>query len=162
MCMKMRRIIGLWMMLCILLTAGCGHSKQAEGNPPLPVEEDAVEWEGSREEYSGAEAASESIALPGMDEMNFKANEKIQTVNLYNPAENSCYFKISILLEDGTVLYQSNLIAPGKGLYDIELQKALPEGTYENSVLKYECFDMDEDYTPLNGAELTLTILSIR
>lgn len=46
-------------------------------------------------------------------------------------------------------------------MYEIELLQALPEGAYDGSVLKYECFRMDSDRTPLNGAELTITIHSL-
>ena len=47
------------------------------------------------------------------------------------------------------------------GVYEIELTDGLPEGVYRNSVIKYECFTMDDDCNPLNGAELTSTIESI-
>ena len=95
-----------------------------------------------------------------MDRVYFKAEETKQTINLYNPARNSCCFQISLLLEDGTELYQSDLIAPGKGVYEIALRKPLPEGTFDGCVLRYACFTMDEEHTPLNGAEFTFTIES--
>lgn len=128
-------------------------------NAPPHIDEDAVDW--AAEENTDSVLSGKNIAVPGTDVMNLKADRKKQSVNLYNPEKNSCYFKISLLLADGTLLYQSDLIAPGKGIYEMELSKALPEGTYDDSILKYECFDMDESYTPLNGAEFALTIQSV-
>lgn len=151
-------VLGL---LCAAVVAGAGWFLLAP-RPTAPQPEDnGVDWVGPQEEYTGSVQSGGSIAIPGMDAMNFKAGEKKQAVNLYNPAENSCFFQISLLLADGTRLYQSNLIVPGKGLYEIELLTALPEGVFEDAVLKYECFSMDADCTPLNGAELTLTIHSL-
>lgn len=153
--------------ILILLALACAAAVGMGGlflarKPSLPPEaEDAVDWVGAGEEYAGSAQSPQSIAIPGTDVMQFKANTKEQAVNLYNPAQNNCYFRLSLLLKDGSLLYQSKLLAPGKGLYEITLLEALPEGTYEGSVLKYECFGMDDARTPLNGAELTLTIQSL-
>ena len=79
-------------------------------------------------------------------------------MNLYNPEQNTCYFRMTLLLSDGTQLWQSGLIEPGKGIYDITLEQTLAAGTYEDAVLKYECFAMDDAQTPLNGSEIKLTL----
>ena len=49
-------------------------------------------------------------------------------------------------------------IEGAKGLYEITLDQAVEAGTYENSTLKYECYRMDEQLTPLNGSEIRLTL----
>lgn len=144
----------------VVVGAGCVLLAPKPATPPQQVE-DAVDWAGAPEDETGVSQPKSSIAIPGVDVVYFKANETKQTVNLYNPAQNSCYFQISMLLEDGTELYRSDLIAPGKGLYEIELLKTLPEGTYDGSILKYECSSMDKERTPLNGAEFTFTIQSL-
>lgn len=143
-----------------MVGVGCASLASEPTTPPQQTE-NAVDWAGAPEDLTGAAQPGNSIAIPGMDVVRFTANETKQAANLYNPAQNRCYFQISILLEDGTELYRSNLISPGKGLYEIELLKALPEGTYDGSILKYECFGMDEARTPLNGAEITCTIQSL-
>ena len=61
-------------------------------------------------------------------------------------------------LEDGTLLWVSDLIAPGESSAPIVLSTPLAAGEYKNAVLKYECFRMDEALTPLNGATANLTI----
>ena len=154
-------LIGLSMLAGIMLIAGVyGVIQKGERNAPPALEGNTVDSAEEENDDKESALAEKKIAVPGADLMIFKANQKKQTVNLYNPEKNSCYFKISLLLEDGTLLYQSDLIAPGKGIEEIEILRALPGGNYENAILKYECFAMDQNNTPLNGAEFSFTIQS--
>lgn len=100
----------------------------------------------------------DSIAIPGYEMLELKANSKAQSLCLLNPEQNMCYFQISLYLEDGTLLWQSRLIEPGKISKPMVLSKALSEGTYPNAVLRYACYRLDEYLTPLNGAETKLTL----
>lgn len=99
-----------------------------------------------------------SIAIPGYEGLELTAGTKKQTLSLSNPAENACYFQISLYLEDGTLLWLSELIEPGKTSKPVMLSKALENGTYPNAVLRYACFTLDGSMTPLNGAEMKLTL----
>lgn len=101
---------------------------------------------------------SDSIAIPGYEGITLKADSLEQTVALKNPEQNACYFVITLSLEDGTVLWQSEEIAPGKTSKPMKLSQELKEGTYPNAVLRYACFKMDKEKTPLNGAETKLTL----
>lgn len=121
------------------------------------VDENAEDYTGDREVYQG-EKNTDTIDIPGFDVMNLKAGTTEQSVNLYNPEENTCYFRMSLLLADGTILWQSGLVEPGKAIYEITMNQALTAGEYENATLKYECFAMDEEQTPLNGSEIKLTL----
>ena len=98
------------------------------------------------------------IAIPGYKSLSLKAGQTEQSVNLYNPAENDCYFVMTLLLPDGTQIWKSKMVEPGKGLYEITLDQPVEAGTYENSTLKYECYRMDEELTALNGSEIRLTL----
>lgn len=98
------------------------------------------------------------IAVPGFESLTLKADSKKQEVVLSNPAKNSCYFRISLVLSDGTVLWTSEDIAPGKTSNPIKLSRALEAGTYREAKLKYECFTMDGSHEALNGAEIKLTL----
>ena len=102
---------------------------------------------------------TDTIDIPGYEALAFQAGSKTQNISLSNPPQNSCYFRISLLLEDGTLLWMSDLIAPGYGSKEITLSKELKEGSYPNSVLRYECFSLDGKLTQLNGAETKLTII---
>ena len=99
----------------------------------------------------------DSIAIPGYEVLEFNADKKTQALRLSNPTQNVCYFQISLYLEDNTLLWRSELIEPGKTSEQIQLIKTLEKGTYNNAILKYDCFKMDGT-TPLNGAETKLTL----
>ena len=75
-----------------------------------------------------------------------------------NPPQNCCFFQISLYLEDGTLLWQSELIEPGKTSKPMVLTKTLDKGMYPNAILRYSCYRMDETLAPLNGAETKLTL----
>ena len=100
----------------------------------------------------------DSIAIPGYEMLELKANSKEQSLCMPNPPQNCCYFQISLHLEDGTLLWQSELIEPGKTSKPIVLSKALNKGMYPNAVLRYSCYSQDENLSPLNGAETKLTL----
>lgn len=138
-----------------------------------------------KRDYSNIEM-NPNISIPGYESLDFKAGKKKQSVNFYNPEENTCYFRISLVLkaDDGTgtdkasgddeakkteesggadeaekVLWTSELIEPGEEVKSIEISKELESGEYP-AVLKYECFSL-KDETPLNGSNVEL-ILTVR
>lgn len=110
------------------------------------------------QDASTVEKNDNTISIPGYEGISLVADTKQQTVGLPNPAQNTCYFQITLLLEDGTNLWQSKLIEPGKVSDPIKLVNALPKGTYPNAILLYDCYSMDGNMTALNGAETKLTL----
>ena len=113
-----------------------------------------------------------NIAIPGYESLDFKAGKKKQSVNFYNPEENTCYFRISLVLKenggsetgsegdaDEDILWTSDLVKPGEEVKSIKLDKELDSGDYP-AILKYECFSL-KDETPLNGSNVEL-ILEVR
>lgn len=100
----------------------------------------------------------DSIAIPGYEMLELKANSREQTVCLPNPPQNDCYFQISLYLENGTLLWQSELVKPGETSKPMVLSEVLEKGTYSNAVLRYSCYRMDETLSPLNGAETKVTL----
>lgn len=121
------------------------------------IDDNAKDYTGNKDTYTGKKN-TDTIDIPGFDSMSLKAGIKEQSVNLYNPKENTVYFKMSIYLKDGTKLWESKLVEPNKAIYDITLTQSLSAGTYEDCVLKYECFAMDKEQTPLNGSEIKFTM----
>ena len=115
---------------------------------------------------SGSEAATDttveknpdSIAVPGYEMLELKAGSREQSLCMPNPPQNCCYFQIALYLEDGALLWQSELIEPGTTSKPIVLKKTLDKGMYPNAILRYSCYRMDDDLTPLNGAETKLTL----
>lgn len=134
---------------------------QAAAAEAAALDADAEDWSGEREVYAG-EKNTDTIDIPGYGSITLKADDAEQTVNFYNPEQNTCYFRMTLLLSDGTQLWQSGLVEPGKGIYSITLEETLPAGEYEGAVLRYECFAMNEGQTPLNGSEIKLTLKVIQ
>jgi hypothetical protein len=99
----------------------------------------------------------DSIAIPGYEGITLKANSLEQNVSFNNPPQNCCYFVMTLCLEDGTILWESDYIEPGKVSEPIVLTQELKAGTYSNAVLKYSCYSV-EDESQLNGAETKLTL----
>lgn len=105
-----------------------------------------------------AKINQDSIAIPGYEGLTLKANSKKQALCLPNPLQNTCYFQLFLLLEDGTLLWKSELIEPGDNSKPITLKVALEKGTYPNAILRYSCFEMNKEKKPLNGAEIKVTL----
>lgn len=104
------------------------------------------------------EKLTDAIELPGYDWIPLKAGTLEQEQTFPNPPQNFCWIKVSLKLEDGTLLWTSELIAPGESSAPVILSQALEPGEYQNAILKYECFRMDEALSPLNGGEMHLTL----
>lgn len=114
-----------------------------------------------KKDYSNIEM-NPNISIPGYESLDFKAGKKKQSVNFYNPEENTCYFRISLVLkadEAEEVLWTSELIEPGEEVKSIKLDKELESREYP-AILKYECFSL-KDETPLNGSNVEL-VLSVK
>lgn len=104
------------------------------------------------------EKLTDSIDLPGYDWIPLTSGKLEQEQTFPNPPQNFCWIRVSLRLEDGTVLWTSELIAPGESSAPVVLSEPLEKGEYKNAVLKYECFRMDDDLSPLNGGEVRLTL----
>lgn len=135
-------------LVVLLVVAVLLHFKETPGISAL----------GSAVTTPSIEKNSDSIAIPGYETLELKADSKKQSLCLPNPVQNVCYFQISLYLEDGTLLWQSELIEPGKASKPIVLTESLSKGTYPKAVLRYSCYRMDEELTPLNGAETKVTL----
>lgn len=96
-----------------------GTARQAD------LDEDAVDWAGAGEERTLTGDGQPGIAIPGYQSITLKADTLDQQVNLFNPDGNDCYFVMSLILPDGTVIWTSKMVEPGKGLYSITLTSRL-------------------------------------
>lgn len=165
----LQRILAL--VLCVALLAGGallatsllsgdkpdGGGNVEAGGPVAPdLEQGAVDWEGTKVEDTGGVVPG--IAIPGYKSITIAANATDVKVNFQNPEGNPCYFEISLILADGTVLYKSKMVEPGKGLYDITLTQALAAGEYD-AIVKYDTFSLS-DLTPMNGAEVQIKLIA--
>ncbi|MBE6981728.1 MAG: tRNA (uracil-5-)-methyltransferase [Ruminococcaceae bacterium] len=139
-------VVVLFAVFVLLILKGCN------GAPALKQEG------GADPTATTVEKNPNSIAIPGYEMLELKAGSKEQSLCMPNPPQNCCYFQICLYMEDGTLLWESELIEPGKTSKPIVLSKALEKGMYPNAVLRYSCYRMDENLSPLNGAETKLTL----
>lgn len=107
----------------------------------LLSDNNAEEWEGNQQLMTGIKSETKSIRIPGFESLAFYAGQKTQKVNFFNPEENECLFKMSLLIDQQTY-WQSEFVEPGKGFYEIELKEALKAGDYAGSLL-IECYDKE-------------------
>lgn len=135
------RILAVFIVAVLaLLLAACGNSSGDK------VERFAEATPGS----------GENIDIPGYETLIFAADETTQTVNLKNPAKNTCAFVMTLALDNGTTIWTGKAISPGEMFTRITLTQALSVGEYE-ATLHYDCYSLT-DNTPLNGADIKLNI----
>lgn len=99
------------------------------------------------------------IQIPTVTGLNMRAGQLEQTVDFYNPKENSCYFVITLCLSDDTVIYKSDMLIPGEHITAITLSQELQRGLYRNCRMIYNCYALDSK-TQLNGSNVILEINS--
>ena len=109
---------------------------------------EVVPWDVEIEEEHIPETEGK-ILIPGYSSMVMAADTKEQNVSMGNPADNNCYFLITLKLKDGTVLFESDYLKPGEGYNRITLKKALLAGEYQ-AVIQYRCYTL-ADTSTLNG-----------
>lgn len=155
---KKRCIIGIICLVILLIVILlCLRSCHNES----PPDDTATTAEESKSlDFIPTDDSQDTISIPAASGMNMAAGQTTQTVDLYNPDENDCYFQISLYLSDDTLIYQSDLIEPSEHILDIELLQELDRGVYKNCKLSYNCFTLDDTLTPLNNAEVILDIYS--
>ena len=112
-----------------------------------------------REEITESlEKLTDTIDLPGYSWIPLVSGKLEQEQTFPNPPQNFCYIRVLLRLEDGTLLWTSELVPPGERTAPVVLSQTLAPGEYKNAILKYECFRMDDDLSPLNGGEIKLTL----
>lgn len=91
------------------------------------------------------------IKIPGYETIAFRAGDTEQEITLYNPQENTCYFRFSLYIdEEKTPVYESNLVEPGSAIQKIALNQPLPEGDYQLNI-HIDTYDITTGQ-PLNSA----------
>ena len=155
-----KKVSPLTIILCALLVAAIAviailmlHKDKPEDNTPSVI--------GGGEPIPDAQNVPKDVGnthLPAYSALTFEAGTKEQNDILQNPGENSCLIRISLVLQDGTTIYTSELIRPGYYSKPITLIAPMERGLYRDVTLQYECFTDDEAQLPLNGATAKLDI----
>ena len=155
---KKKKVSPLTIILCVLLVAAITViAILVLRNKP----EEAPSVIGGGEPIPEAQNVPKDVGnthLPAYGSLTFTAGTKEQETVLQNPGENTCLIRISLILQDGTTIYQSELVKPGYYTKPITLIAPMERGVYRDVTMKYECFTDDEAQTPLNGATTKLDI----
>jgi len=155
--------IVLLILLIILLFAAIGiwvyqhYFTKPENEGGTYIDSNASSWDDGMDNAGEIEGR---ILVPGYSGAQMKEGDTVLSLRIGNPEENTCYLKATLQLEDGTVLYESGLIEPGKGFEEIELNQALEAGNYEAAV-HFQGYTMDEEPKELNSSDsaFLLTVL---
>lgn len=113
----------------------------------------------SAQDYVGEQLDEENvddsiITVGGFGELTFKANQINQRVVFNNPSTNKCYMVFTLYLPNGSKLYESKLVEPGKAIYNIDINRKLSKGIYEDARLHHSCYSMDGRLVTLNGSDM--------
>ena len=100
---------------------------------------------------------NQSISIFGFSELHMKSGELNQSFDFRNPSTNDCYMDISLLLSDGTKLFEIKRIEPGYGIKEVQLNDVLENGDYLNCCFNVQCFSLKDD-TQLNGASMSVDL----
>lgn len=168
--LKLNKILTAFLIIIMVFGTLIGCTENG-GNPETSEKAVATEESGDKpkKDYSNI-VENPNIAIPGYESLEFKAGKEKQSVDFYNPDENTCFFRISLVVKDETdtangeegnvgeetVLWTSEMIEPGEHVKSIKLSKELESGEY-TATLKYECFRL-QDKSPLNGSNVELTL----
>lgn len=141
-------IVGITALVCILIFIFLGYHFFLK--PGVEFEADQT--------ASQTAANSDTISIPGFETWTIDAGKTKAFANFYNPDKNTCYFVISVILDDtGETVYESKYIKPGQHLYEVELTRALKAGNYK-ATLHYSTYS-STDLTPLNGADVPFDLV---
>lgn len=107
----------------------------------------ASDWDGSVRTQSDNPTG---IKVPGYDTVYFAAGDRQQSITLYNPKENDCYFVFSLSINGGNSLYQSGYVEPGKAISAVTLSDA-PEAGNSTLIIHIYTYDVQTEQA-LNDA----------
>lgn len=117
---------------------------------------EVVDWDTDIEEDTAG--TGPGILIPGYDKIYMKAGETELQMSIGNPPENTCYFLVTLMLADGKVLYESDLLEPGKGVKEITCRESLDRGEYQ-AIARFKCYEDDEAQISLNEADSAFVLI---
>ena len=135
--------------LFMLLLRGCEADAGTNPVKGVQLQENTVAWDGELPNLTGGEA--KGIQLPGYGEITVMQGDTTLKITLVNPEGNPCYFRYRLELPDsGTVLYESDLIEPGRAVKEISLEHLPDVGDY-NLDINIDTYSLEDGVTAMNG-----------
>ena len=149
----------LIILLCILLAAAIGVIIWLITSGKISVISGADN--GNKQGGLVVPERQEMIQVTAYESLELKADTLQQDVHLSTISDNECITVMSLVLADGTELWQSGELYPGQIVLSITLSQPLSAGEYPDTVLRYQHFALDKEKTRLNNAD-TLLILKVK
>lgn len=157
---RRKRIVVAIVLVVLLAAAAAGAVAFLRPGPDGPrIDSSAADYSiPGYENPDGGERGR--IRIPTYSQWDMQAGADEIEVPLVNTEGNPCYMQFTVKLKDtGEVLYESDLVPPGKAVPSIRLNRTLDAGTYPVTV-SISTFSLDDPSQPLNGAELGTEIVA--
>lgn len=102
------------------------------------------------------------IAVPGYPDFVIKEGDEFAYVALSNPDFNPVYFKFEVIMTDtNELLYETDLIPPGKAVTQIPIKKGLKSGKYDLTI-KVKSYSLDDHTKSMNGANISTQLIVMK
>lgn len=151
---KDKKRIYILLILILSITVGIMAIMNTVNNSK-PNGYSGIKWNGVRQINNPTE--QKYIAVSGFADLKFVADSTKQSVNFYNPKENNCLMDLSIVMQNGDVIWQTENIRPDYGLYTINLYSTLKKGEYPACIVAR--FKTMDGCTKLNSATFKIKII---
>lgn len=140
--------------LLLLLFAGCYYFNQ---NQVADIDPQAKDYISQLKRPDNIDDSK--VLVPGYGTFTLeKGSDTIDTV-LFNPEENPCFFKFTLAEKaTGEVLYESKLVAPGKGISPIKLSKPFVKAGTHEATLLFQTFDLEDTEIAYNSSNIDVRI----
>ncbi|MCH1981079.1 hypothetical protein MCG98_00630 [Ruminococcus sp. OA3] len=145
--------------LCVIwfFRQGKPYGDSGVADRGLVIADDASAWTQNLEDRSEGEPG---IKIPGYGELTISENAESFSMSLVNPENNPCYFKYTLeVAGTSDVLYESDLIEPGKAVTRFEVANLPDAGDYDLHI-NISTYSMDDEMTSMNGAQVK-TVLHV-
>lgn len=153
-------VLGIVLAVSLVVSVVLFGRKTAQGKDTgrgLVVSSDASDWDKDLEDKSDD---TPGIKIPGYGELTIDRNAEKFQMSLVNPEGNPCYFTYTLEIpETSEVLYNSDLIEPGKAITEFAVENLPEQGDYD-LYINISTYSLDEDLESMNGAQVK-TILHV-
>lgn len=122
-------------------------------NDDLPRFDNADDWDGNVRVGDNSDTGNDSIAIVGYPSATITSENR--TMPLINSDKNDVNIIFTVIDEDGTEVYKTDYIAPGK-VKNADIYDKLSTGTH-NLTIQYKTFDAKTN-SVCTGANVAVTV----
>lgn len=135
-----------------------------------------VPHESERTPSAPAQAGFDHAAAPGaltpgpvgdlnsLELFDYRINQRVTVrrgganLRIENPAENRCLMKVTVTLQDGSVIYATDFIKPNYSIASDQLDQSLKKGVYQ-ATAEIEAYDrVSRELLEKEKADVTITV----